>query len=426
MLFSLAFAGLPASAGEPASSPVTDTPRWWRGNLHTHTFWSSDGDAFPESIAQWYKDHGYNFLAFTDHGILLQGEQWKNFPNQQARTEYRKLFGDEWVQTRTNNHDGRIQVRLRTLEEFRPMFEEPQKFLLIMGNEISAGGHVVALNQDVLLVPDRAAPGGRYGSIRDVVNKVDACRASSGRSMFAILAHPNYTWAVSAEMMIDIETLRFFEVYNGHPRGNNDGDAHRASTDRMWDIVLASRLSNKNGKLLYGVAADDAHNYHGGSCGPGRGWVMVNSAQLTPEAILDALEQGDFYATTGVMLRKMSQSSGTIRVEIAPQEGVQYITEYVGTRRGVDLANTPTLGADGQKIPNATRTYSRSIGDVLFRSTNACSRYTFSGDELYVRVRITSSADHVDPVTAQSLGDKQRAWGQPMVLSEHRSPNNKE
>jgi len=25
-------------------------PRWWKGNLHTHTFWS-DGDAFPEMVA---------------------------------------------------------------------------------------------------------------------------------------------------------------------------------------------------------------------------------------------------------------------------------------------------------------------------------------------------------------------------------------
>ena len=39
-------------------------PRFWKGNLHTHSFWS-DGDDFPEMIADWYKRHGYHFLALV-------------------------------------------------------------------------------------------------------------------------------------------------------------------------------------------------------------------------------------------------------------------------------------------------------------------------------------------------------------------------
>src|SRR5205814_702981 len=45
---------------EPATEllPVLQDsgPRWWKGNLHTHSFWS-DGDDFPEMIADWYKRH---------------------------------------------------------------------------------------------------------------------------------------------------------------------------------------------------------------------------------------------------------------------------------------------------------------------------------------------------------------------------------
>ena len=34
-----------------ASSPAADSaPRWWKGNLHTHSLWS-DGDDYPEMIA---------------------------------------------------------------------------------------------------------------------------------------------------------------------------------------------------------------------------------------------------------------------------------------------------------------------------------------------------------------------------------------
>ena len=42
---------------------------WYRGNIHTHTT-ESDGDAEPEFVAAWYKDHGYDFLVLSDHNHL--------------------------------------------------------------------------------------------------------------------------------------------------------------------------------------------------------------------------------------------------------------------------------------------------------------------------------------------------------------------
>src|SRR5882724_4218351 len=39
---------------------------WYRGNTHTHTL-NSDGDSPPDSVARWYRDHGYAFLFITDH-----------------------------------------------------------------------------------------------------------------------------------------------------------------------------------------------------------------------------------------------------------------------------------------------------------------------------------------------------------------------
>ena len=39
---------------------------WFKGNIHTHTN-ESDGDADPEVVVRWYRDHGYDFLVLTDH-----------------------------------------------------------------------------------------------------------------------------------------------------------------------------------------------------------------------------------------------------------------------------------------------------------------------------------------------------------------------
>lgn len=44
---------------------------WYRGNLHAHTT-GSDGEMSPGELARLYKDNGYDFLAFTDHGVVTE------------------------------------------------------------------------------------------------------------------------------------------------------------------------------------------------------------------------------------------------------------------------------------------------------------------------------------------------------------------
>jgi hypothetical protein len=61
---------LPVACAPPPTAGVdSSSPRWFKGNLHTHSLWS-DGDDFPEMIADWYKQHGYHFLAISDHNVL--------------------------------------------------------------------------------------------------------------------------------------------------------------------------------------------------------------------------------------------------------------------------------------------------------------------------------------------------------------------
>src|SRR5438046_2338773 len=67
----------PGPEGGRLPALQNDAPRYWKGNLHTHSFWS-DGDDFPEMIADWYKRHGYQFLTLSDHNILSDGDRWLN------------------------------------------------------------------------------------------------------------------------------------------------------------------------------------------------------------------------------------------------------------------------------------------------------------------------------------------------------------
>ncbi len=64
----------PSAGLEPAPPPAVASP-YWKGNLHTHSLWS-DGDDFPEMIVDWYKRHGYHFLALTEHNLIAEAERW--------------------------------------------------------------------------------------------------------------------------------------------------------------------------------------------------------------------------------------------------------------------------------------------------------------------------------------------------------------
>src|SRR5438067_3860225 len=117
LIFSAAVAWRGNSPGESKPLPVAaEGPRWWKGNLHTHSFWS-DGDDFPEMIADWYKRHRCHFLGLTGHNVLSEGTRWADVNDRmtksQALKKYRARFGDSWVETRTDKEKNKEQVRLK-------------------------------------------------------------------------------------------------------------------------------------------------------------------------------------------------------------------------------------------------------------------------------------------------------------------------
>ena len=407
-------------AQTPPQAPASQDPSvaWWKGNLHTHSLWS-DGDDYPEMIADWYKQAGYHFLALSDHNILSQGQKWIDPVSSRGGTEalkkYQERFGPGWVEER--ELDGTRLVRLKPLGEFRHLLEESGGFLMIQSEEITdrfrnLPVHLNATNLLALIVPRGGS------SVREVIeNNVNAVleqRQETGQPMFVHVNHPNFGWALTAEDLAAVAGERFFEVYNGHPAVHNAGDELHAGTERMWDIILTLRLAELGGDLMYGVATDDAHHYHEllrEKSNPGRGWVVVRAARLTPESIVAAMESGDFYASTGVSLSKMDGGANEVRLEVQPEKGVTYTTQFIGTRKEYDRRTEPVLDEDGNEV-YATRRYSDEIGEVLAEVEGIAPSYTFTGEELYVRAKVVSSkpTEH-----SGGTGEVEACWTQPVI-----------
>jgi len=420
------FAGAPLLGAEPDPEP-----RWWKGNLHTHTFWS-DGNDFPEMVVDWYERNGYHFLAISDHNTLNRGDRWIGLDEVHARSrgyalrKYLDRFGSSWVQIRdAEDGDGR-EVRLKPMNEYRALFEQRDRFILIQSEEVTTGardGRSVHLN--TANIAEYIEPPEGDTVPETIAMTLELAREQSerlGQPILVHVNHPNYKWGVSAEDLAAITDERFFEVWNGVDGDNDPGDAVHPSTDEIWDIANTLRIASMGAPPLYGIATDDSHTYHWQSprAFPGRAWIRVRARRLTPESLIGAMENGEFYASTGVTLRSVRfDGNGTLTVRIDPVEGESYTTRFVGTRKGVDLEGTPRRDADG-RIVETTLSYSSEgspmIGEVLARVEGTDASYTLRGDELYVRAVVTSTGVPEFP-SRESL--VKRAWTQPVGWRRH-------
>ena len=405
---------------------ASGTLKWFKGNLHTHSLWS-DGDDYPEMIALWYREHDYDFLSFSDHNTLHTSERWTDVDkNKGKRTAYDKLkerFADsDWVEERTTEvqaKDGKkttkTEVRLKKFNEVEQKIGN-ENFLLIQGEEITDRFKNFPIHMNATNIQKMLPPlGGEsvYDAMQNNVNAVMAQRERTGEPILIHLNHPNFGYGVTAEDLMRVHDENFFEVYNGHPGVKNSGDKEHASCERIWDIILTKRLAELDMPVMYGIATDDGHNYHkipSRSSEPGRGWVEVLADGLEPAKLVRAMEAGHFYSSSGVEMANVTSSEDGLKLEVQPQDGVNYKIVFVGTKKGYDATSKPAM--KNEKEIRATRHYSTDIGTEFKTVEGPKAEYKFTGDEIYVRATIVSDRKHPNP---SEIGEFERAWVQPVV-----------
>ncbi len=301
-------------------------PRWYKGNTHTHTL-NSDGDSHPDDVVKWYRSHGYQFVALTDHNVIT------------------------------------------SVDGLNALHGLDNRFLVIRGEEVTDRFESRPLHINGLNVSSLVAPQGGQSAVDVVQRNVDAIRAAGG---VPHINHPSFGWALSADELARIRNTKLFEIFNGHPQVNNMGGGGVPSLEAMWDTILTRNIR------IYGLAVDDAHHFkrHDDRTAsrPGKGWIYVRADTLTPNALLEAMERGDFYSSTGVELNDITVSSTEISVTVRETAWSRYRIQFIG--RG---------------------------GAVLQESLSSPATYRFRGGEGYVRARIL-----------ESNGDM--AWTQPHFI----------
>jgi len=324
----LALLPSPGAGGPMRADAQQGRLRWYKGNTHTHTL-NSDGDSSPDEVVRWYREHGYQFLVLTDHNFLT-GVDGLN-----------ALHGAE------------------------------EKFLVVKGEEVSDrfGDKPIHLNG---LDPEGLVePQGGNSVVEVLQRNIDAIRAARG---VPHINHPNFRWAITVEELAQVRNNKLFEIYNGHPQVNNLGGRGIPGLEAAWDAILSA------GVLVYGLAVDDAHHFKRpwdpAAARPGQGWVMVRAERLAARSILAAMERGDFYASTGVVLSDYQVSDSGISLTIREDAWSGYRILFIGRD-----------------------------GKVLQETSSSPATYRFRGDEGYVRAKVLEANGRI-------------AWTQPVLVAD--------
>ena len=392
----LALLFLASNCTVSVSETETSTKKnWFKGNLHTHSYWS-DGDEFPEVIMEWYKENNYQFIALSDHNTLAAGEKWITIKEdsiyQHAFRNYLKSYGEDWVNYRVND-DEQTEVQLKTYEEYKGQFEEAGAFLILQAEEITDLFEDKHIHVNATNLQEHIEPQGGNSvaeTLQNNINAVIAQREKTGTPMIPHINHPNFRDALKLEDMIALKGERFFEVYNGHPQVQNEGGLHGVSTEEMWDQINIAYLEHQQ-PLMYGLGTDDSHNYHKMGkdwSNAGRGWIMVLADTLSAEALITAMEAGQFYASTGITLETLSFKKNKLSIKIAKEAGVSYTISFIGCKKG----------ESGTK--------------VLKTVEDSEANFDLTEDLLFVRSRIISSKQHSNPIEDLLY---EMAWTQPLL-----------
>lgn len=309
---------------------------WFRGNTHTHSL-NSDGDSPPDSVARWYRDHGYSFLFITDHETLTDPAPLNAKFGKPG--SFLLIPGQEVTQRVTDSAhaDGKRQAHMNGLGLTRVVMPQGEKGV--------ATGITMA---------------------EGYAKNIAAVRGAGGIPQ---VNHPNYRWSVRLSDVVGLPDSTLFEIANAHALVNNAGSARADGrvvppTEALWDSLLS------RGKVLFAVGDDDAHSFKPQDADdyeltrPGRSWIMVRADTLTAPSILGAIRRGDFYASTGVTFASLVMSAKEILMSMERPKGDDrlFVTEFIG-RGGRVLATVQGLSAS----------------------------YSIRGGEGYVRARVTDS-----------------------------------
>ena len=256
---------------------LPNVPKYFKTNLHCHST-VDDGHMSPEEVKAKYKAAGYSVLALTDHEtcfthqelndedfLLLTG--YEMLTNQwEQPAGYFKTYHFNFIAKDPNN---RWQIYN---PKYRPRVEKYADQIVCDGFE------------------DR-----EYD-----VEQMNQIIARANEKGF-LVTYNHAIWSMQdTRDYIGLKGLWGVEVFNG--------ECYMLGYDSETNHVYQELL--KEGNRVFPLAVDDTHSPRA----IGMGWIMVGAKELTYASVIEALEQGDFYASTGPEIHSLTLEGNVLKI----------------------------------------------------------------------------------------------------------------
>ena len=261
----------------------------YKANLHCHTT-VSDGVFSPAEIKDLYKRNGYHAVAFTDHQVCI--------PHGDLTDEsFVALTGIEIA----------YGIRKSTSIHACGIARDPMAELR----------HPNTIENDISLFNEGLSLLNRKGFI-------------------TTLNHPRWS-GVSAADIAAIRGFSNMEVVNGY----------EMLMDGYGDSSAFFEAELRAGRQIRPVGGDDSHKqFPSGDPTPEyfRGFTMIKAPSLTYQGLIDALDQGSFYASTGPVIENLWLEDGMLHLECSPVRGV-YVHGNLYSHRASHVVEDDTVTA---------------------------------------------------------------------------------
>ncbi|MBQ7246663.1 MAG: hypothetical protein IJS22_01035 [Lachnospiraceae bacterium] len=258
---------------------------YYKANLHTHST-LSDGAMTPEEVKAAYKAKGYSILAITDHETCFS-HQGMNEDGFLMLTGY-ELLTDQWDVPRMNMKTYHLNFIAKEPENrWQVYYPHIRPYMDQFIDQIVCDGFE-RRDYDV-----------------DQINSI--IRRANEHGFLVFYNHP--VWSLQTrDDYIGLKGLWGVEVFNGssYYTGFDEG-MHQAYQEFLCE-----------GNRMFPLATDDAHRPDS----IGWGWITVGADELTYPTVIRALENGDFYASTGPEIYCVSIEGTVLHISCSPAANI--------------------------------------------------------------------------------------------------------
>ena len=263
----------------------------YKANLHCHTT-ISDGEKTPEEIKELYVARGYQIVAYTDHEVLvlhddLNDESFLAMPGYEIQ-----IYGDM-----------ELPKPLRRVCHLNLYPKDSQNNVMPFYN------HEDVMKIDRLPDISKAVYAGDGKEPKEYsANGLNRLIAKARDAGF-IVSYNHPIWSrESAEIYTALKGIYAMEIYN-----HGTSMTHDAFAGNIYDEMLIS------GQRIGCISTDDTHE----ECDMFGGFTMIYSDSLEHRSVIKALEDGDYYASRGPIIKDLWYENGKFHIECSPAKSIR-------------------------------------------------------------------------------------------------------